>query len=341
MERKLASVQIVESVEPIEGADSIEKIRVLGWTLVARKDEFEVGDKCIYFEVDSVLPENSPVYGTDFSFLASSKYRLKAKKLRGIVSMGLAIPTPDPNMRKSPETGLYGRNWEVGEDVTAEFGVTKWEPVEALAMGDAKGTRPVYFPKTDEIRIQTIPNLFNELTDDDEYYATVKYDGTSASFFIKDGEFGVCSRNMELKESDSSRYWAMAKKYKIQEHLATCGENLCISGEICGPGIQKNRMGLKEVSLFVFDIFDIDKQEYFSYEKLAEFLHHYDIPMVKEWPIWFPCPFEKLLEQSKGKYESGYPREGIVVRSKFNRFVQCLQGRLSFKVINPDFLLKE
>ena len=56
--RKLASIQRIWNIEPIEDAHAIEKASVLGWQLVIRKGEFVIGDLCVYCEIDSVMPDN-------------------------------------------------------------------------------------------------------------------------------------------------------------------------------------------------------------------------------------------------------------------------------------------
>ena len=95
--RKLASVQYVHHITPIDGADKIECIHVLGWQCVANKGQFSVGDLCVYMEVDSFLP----VCDT-FEFLRTSSYknsenlgegfRLKTMKFKGQISQGLVQP---------------------------------------------------------------------------------------------------------------------------------------------------------------------------------------------------------------------------------------------------------
>ena len=108
--RSLASIQTIVSLEPIAGADAIEKATVLGWECVVKKDEFKVGDKIIYVEVDSVMPEKP-----EFEFLRDRKYRVRTIKLRGQVSQGLVLPI------------MYNKNtYDVGDDVTEELGVTKY-----------------------------------------------------------------------------------------------------------------------------------------------------------------------------------------------------------------------
>lgn len=386
-ERKLASVQTVLSVDPIEGADSIEKIKILGWTLVAKKGEFAPGDKCIYFEVDAILPD-LPV----FEFMRSKKFRLKAARLRGVVSMGLALP-----LSAFPE--IESRNPEVGEDLTAEIGVEKYDAEAqqfksggSFNAGNAKGDFPFFIRKTDETRIQSIPGILEEMAGQ-LCYTTVKCDGTSATFYLKDGEFGVCSRNMEImrpvpdeietvtessdiwgiwprfskinklrtdagheeiaieefvakeKRQRRSIYWTVAKKSGVEEKMREMGKNLALQGEICGPGIQKNRMELPEISLFIFSAYDIDSQQYISAENLFEICQQLGLKTVpiintnKVFPILKTV--DDLIEDARGVYDrTSNNREGIVIRPMIEKMsVWTPDNRMSFKVINEDYLL--
>ena len=88
MSRKLASIQRIVSIEPIQGADKIELAIVLGWQCVVKKDEFKVGDLCVYIEIDSIVPADNPY----FEFMKDRKYRVKTIRLRGIYSQGLVCP---------------------------------------------------------------------------------------------------------------------------------------------------------------------------------------------------------------------------------------------------------
>ena len=85
--RKLAHIETIKSIEPIIGADLIEKATILGWTIVVKKGEFKVGDKCIYIEIDSKL-KDIPC----FDFLRTRKFKIKIAKLKGVVSYGIVFP---------------------------------------------------------------------------------------------------------------------------------------------------------------------------------------------------------------------------------------------------------
>lgn len=329
MERKLVTLQFVDSVEPIKDADFIERIKVLGWTLVASKGDFKPGDMCVFFEIDSVLPETNP----DFAFMEKHKFRVRTMKLRGVVSQGLAMPI---SILDSSDF-LYSP--KVGEDMTKVLGVEKYEPPAKLR-GLVRGSFPFYVPKTDEIRIQSIPEVLDELKGE-SIVITLKVDGTSMTAVSKDGEFHVCSRNLSMKEEEDSVYWRMANKYLLKE--ITEIEGIAIQGEIVGPGIQKNRLGLKTHDFLVFNVYNVERQSYLNHHDTALFClinNLKQVPLVQYVPE-FNYSQEELLELAKGKYaDTDNNREGIVVRPLAEMHSEILRGRLSFKVINNDYLLK-
>lgn len=95
--RKLASIRVIDDVEPIIGADAIEVVTLGGWKVVTKKNEFSKGDLCVYFEIDSFLPAGVPAW--QFLVDKSSRefegvvgHRLRTIKLRGAVSQGFVLP---------------------------------------------------------------------------------------------------------------------------------------------------------------------------------------------------------------------------------------------------------
>ena len=180
--RKLASIQRIISIEPIPDADMIVKATVLGWQLVIKKDELKQGDLCVYVEIDSILPERDV-----FEFLRNKQFRIKTVRLRGQVSQGICFP-----LNILPEGLLI----EEGADMTGSLGIAKYEPpVPACLNGIMKGDFPSFIPKTDETRVQVLQTLLDE-HEGKPCYVSEKLDGSSATYYIKYGVFGVCSRNM-------------------------------------------------------------------------------------------------------------------------------------------------
>jgi len=134
--RKLASIQVIKELHPIEGADKIEVAKVLGWQLIVKKGEFSVGDRVVYIEIDSVLPDKP-----QFEFFRARGTRVRTIRLRGVVSQGLCLPLsilpPIDNMALNE-----------GVDVTNILEIEKYEPpIPACLTGVVKGKFPSFIPQ--------------------------------------------------------------------------------------------------------------------------------------------------------------------------------------------------
>ena len=275
---------------------------------------------CVYIEIDTVVPEKP-----EFEFLRKNNFRIRTVTLRGQISQGLALPL----------SVLPTGDYKIGDDVTNILEITHYTKPIPVGMGDVmrQAGLPFNIPQTDERMLQSIPDILTELMGLVVYIST-KLDGTSATYAIKDKDYHVCSRGNSWFEDDKSLYWNVSKMYNIQDKLLSMGKNLAIQGEICGPGIQKNRLDLKHHDLFVFDVFDIDKYEYFGYDQLCEFCQHLGFIMVPvECVLVFDYNLPELIYMAKGNYKSGKKKEGIVIRAINNNVI----GRLSFKVLNNDY----
>lgn len=353
--RKLATIQKVESVEPIPGADRIVKIKVLGWQLVAKKDDFIPGSLCVYCEVDSVLPERP-----EFEFLREKKFRIKTIRMKGVVSQGIAFPLEILNEYDwmCIKDQYYNRKNEhiIGTDVTEKLGIIKYElPLPPGNSGNVKGTFPKHIvPETDEIRVQSIPKILEEIRGK-KVVATEKADGTSYTGLHWESEVRVCSRHQELKEGDEDVYWRITHKLgiadKLKKYYTDHGVNLAIQGEICGKGINKNRLGLKEDELFVFNVWNIDEQRYYDFEDFQNICQELELKTVRILCFHDDLNYtiEELVERVKGKYPgTNNNREGAVIRPVIESHSETianyspeLRGRMSFKVINVEYQLKE
>ncbi len=345
MQRKLASVQRVLEIHPIANADAIELVRINGWQCVTRKGEFSVGDLGLYFEIDSIPPDAEL-----FRFLwqpkqkleetlspepvaRPEKYRIRTMRLRGALSQGLFMPVSQFDLDDITE----------GEDVTERLGVGKYEPPAPTGMGDFRASFPAFLLKTDEMRVQSVPAVLDELRGQ-AYVATMKYDGTSATYCIdpRDGQFHACGRNFSVRPGENI-YWQMASKYDLEAKLRSAS-HLAIQGEIVGPGIQKNPLALKEKSLFAFNVFNIREAHYLGHDESRRVLDGFELPAVQviEEGESFDHSLESLLSLAEGKYPSTKnEREGIVIRPRGERPSLTLCGRLSFKAISNRYLLKE
>ncbi|MBN9520029.1 RNA ligase (ATP) [bacterium] len=349
--RKFASIQTVNAVEPVPNADAIERVRVLGWWVVSKKGEYRPGDRVVYCEIDSLLPER-PV----FEFLRASSFkpaqtdtvtgdatpagfRIKTVRLRGQVSQGICFP-----LSVLPD----GTPADDGADVTAVLGVRKWEPPPPAGLaGRVKGPFPGFLSKTDETRVQVLETVLARHRGR-PFVVTEKLDGTSFTAFRRAGEFGVCSRNLWLDETDESNGLArLARGLALDDRLRALrdrlGADVAVQAEVIGPGVQKNKYGLKEVTLRVFSVLDLDATRLVDHAAALDALATVGLlPVPQLGAFVLDHTVDQLVAFAEGTsvLNPAVQREGVVLRPAVEEYDPDLGGRLSFKVINPKFLLK-
>lgn len=340
--RQLATIQRIIDITDIENADNICRAQVLGWGVVIKRDDFNVGDLVCFFEIDSVLPPSEK-----YAFLEKTNWRVKSCRLRGCLSQGLVLPLsilPETIFSTSGDAVFVNvENLQEGDDVTDALGIIKYEPpVSASLGGQIKGNFPGFLHKTDTDRIQSNTRLLHQYIGV-TFIAHEKLDGSSMTVYYRDGEFGVCSRNLDIKESDDNSFWQVAKKYDLPNKLAALG-NYSIQGELIGPGVQKNKYALKELDFRVFDVFDIDKGEYVPTDlgkTIAAELGLTWCPYITEYTFTENTTVDELLGLAEGKsaLNPNQEREGLVFRPQ-DEMNDTRMGRLAFKTISNKFLLK-
>jgi len=327
----LATIQKIKSIRPHDNAETLELADVLAWQTVVKKGEFKPGDLVIYVAIDTTLPEKP-----EFEFLRNKHFRIKPIRLRGQESAGICFPLSILG------TSIDLRSIVEGLDVTEVLNIRHYEkPLPAELAGQAHGGLPGFLIMTDELSLRSYPDALPELWGR-PYYITRKDDGASGTFFIKGGEFGVCSRRIHLKESETNGFWRMARKYNIENAIRTAFPNMdmAIQGECVGPGIQSNHLGLTEMELHVFNLFDIKTRQYASYEKLAQFCKDFSLTMVTTITdgAAFGYSIEDLVKlASEQKYPNESPAEGIVIRPKEGFTSIILKKAWSGKILNPLF----
>lgn len=342
MLRKLASVQRVLEIVPIVGADAIEAARINGWQCVVKKGAFAVGDAGVFFEIDAVPPD-----APEYRFLWTQKgaepaegtrpsnFRIRTRTMRGCLSQGLLLTLAEAGL----DAGLAD-----GDDVTERLGVTKYEPVIPMGAAELRGAFPSAVPKTDEMRVQSVPAVLDELRGL-PYVATLKCDGTSATYLVDpdDGTFHACARNWSITEGQNS-YWVIARRHGLEEKLRARGGRYALQGEICGPAVQKNPLGLRELRLFVFSVRDLTTGRYVSDAEMRALCAEMEldcVPVVEAGEA-FAYDQAALLQLAEGLYPgTKNQREGIVIRPREEVFSPTLGARLSFKAISNRYLLAE
>lgn len=318
------TIEIVKSVAPLENSDNLDLIKVLGYQSITRRGTFKEGDFCIWHHPDTVVDLSIPCY----AFLKDA--RIRTIKLRGTYSTGLALPISDllEDKLSCPVEGT---------DVTSIMGATRYSKgLPKQIHAQAKGSFPAFLIKTDELNLKSHPRLFKEMeekTTECGVYITGKMDGTSITYYVKDGVFGICSRNLELKPGFESVAGAYAIKHEIEEKLKMTGINIAIQGELIGPGIQGNRHKLIDVEFRMFNQFDIDKQKYLTIWEMLYGPYRVDVKSVD-------CIYTghlPSLEDLGQMANSLVDYEGIVVRPNESLYSEYAHRMLSGKIISEKW----
>lgn len=348
--RKLASIRRIDNLKPIEGADAIECAAIGGWSVVVKKGEFAVGELAVYFEIDSWIPtELAPFLSKGKEpreFEGVKGERLRTVKLRGQLSQGLLVPIEILRSKVGgPDFEFIGDCEDM--DVTELLGIKKWEkPMNAQLAGMARGNFPSLIPKTDQERAQ---NLVKEIVAANEkgtqFEITEKLEGSSMTVYRLRGEFGVCSRNMDLKETEGNTFWQVAREDDINAKMIAVDEHwdFAIQGELIGPGIQGNIYNLSKPEFRVFDVYDIQAGEYLDPPARRALIDHMGlrhVPVLASHATLYDTlgitDMPQLLKYAEGKSVMGLigcEREGVVFKE--------VRGGFTFKAISNKYLLGE
>lgn len=318
---ELAYIGQVTHIYPIPGADFIESLEVVcgpggRWRGTAKKGDFDPGDRCEVYLQDALLPQSER-----FAFLEARHWRIRMVRLKGVPSECLIMPLTDTTA-----------SLEVGVDITDLAGVTKYEkPLSANIGGDILGHFPSFVPKTDEPNFQRAPDLVAALQGR-PFYATLKADGSSGTvFWDSDGTVHACSRNFELKERPDTAVWQLVARYNLAQQRLP----LALQFEIVGPGVQKNRLGLKELELRLFNVWHIEQRRYLDFADMLAVARSLGLPVVDLVEVGEAFTLrddEALRRYAERSYPNGATAEGVVIRP--TQEMQVDGERLSFKVIN-------
>eukprot|EP01064_Diplonema_japonicum_P037771 TRINITY_DN8964_c0_g4_i1.p1 TRINITY_DN8964_c0_g4~~TRINITY_DN8964_c0_g4_i1.p1 ORF type:complete len:365 (+),score=50.76 TRINITY_DN8964_c0_g4_i1:51-1097(+) len=330
--RCLGTVDVIRELREHPGADRLELAEVRGWQVIVGKGEYKQGDRVVYLEVDSIIPEKLLEGRKEHEIMKNKRFRVKTIKLRGEISQGLILPCellPDPNV-------------EIGTDVTTTLGLAKYEP----PMTDNTkfpGTRqlgdfPKEVPKTDLKRVQNIVDLVPKL-EGRIFTVSEKIDGASMTVLIADGVFKVCSKNTHT--SAESKYGLTAENLKIEEKMRSAKiEHLALQGELVGPTVSGNRYRLKDLTIRFFAVYHTVDKTYLPTLRAIELVESLGLNWV---PVLKPsfsmplCTYTDLVSMADGKSTlSSNLREGLV----FVADPQDGRGRVSFKAISNEYLLK-
>ena len=389
-QRELAYVVNIDRIEPIVGSDNCEAAVVGGWRVMTRKGTFQAGDKAVYFEIDSKVPETET-----FAFLAPKHYKVKTQKYtfggKGLmISQGLLMSFEDFGWDiNAYEVGdflteILGVKYSVVEDNKRKASVDKYKRMAQrhaklfktnklvqwlyartwgkkllfLFLGNKRDKKAAFWPnwvvKTDEERVQNLPQLFPP--DDTEWFVTEKVDGTSTTFTMKrlkrnKYEFYVCSRNVcfdkpEKEEKlfyETNVYTEMAIKYNAEGVLKNMLEThsefefVTIQGETYGKSVQQRDYHMDNVNFKAFNLifgYKDGTTKRLNPREMTEILTNtYNIPCVPILDEHFKLPnsIDEMVAYADGdSIIDGDYREGVVLRTA--------DGVNSFKAVSNYYL---
>jgi RNA ligase (TIGR02306 family) len=337
--RKMATIRRINAIDPIAGADAIEVATVDGWKVVIKKGEFKVGDRAVYCEIDCWIPTKLAPFLSKGKepreYMGVKGERLRTVKLRGQLSQGLLLNLDD--------VLSFTNSFKDGDDVSEVLNIGKWEmQVPAQLAGQVKGNFPTAIPKTDQERVQNLIEEINlAVILGHQFEVTEKLEGSSMTVYLIDGEFGVCSRNLDLKETEGNAFWSTARKDRIEEKLRNNGiNNIAIQGELVGPGVQGNIYKLIKPEFRVFDVYDIENGCYLNPDirrKLIKDLDLLHVPVLLVDKDLGVGSIDEILQWAEGLSVmgdiTGPQREGLVFKQT--------NGGMTFKAVSNSYLIGE
>ena len=325
------NVEVVrlDQSEKHPNADSLSITHIFGgYPVVYRTENFKQGDKLVYIPIDSLVPLSD----SRFAFLSEDEgkktFRIKAKKLRGIFSMGMLVPADE--------------EWEIGENVQEKLGIVKWEPPPpkqfrgSFGPSDQEsdpGVIPMY---TDLDSLRKYKSVF---ADGEEVILTEKIHGANARFVWSDDRLWVGSHKQFKKENENNAWWKIAKQYNLGEILNK-NPDVAIYGEMYGT-VQDLRYGAAPGDLMfaAFDVMDAKTGRYYKYDDFKKFCDDNKIPTA---PELYRGPWsDDLKAMANGKSTiADHVREGFVARSVDERWNDRV-GRVVLKLVGQDYLLRK
>ena len=325
---------------PHPNADRIELCQIGDFQSIVQKRTLNDGDVVAYIPEASIVPDGLlEQLGLTGKLSGKARNRVKAIKLRGVLSQGLIYPMPDK---------------KVGEDVTEELGVIKYQP--AIPQQLKGRTLGAMYGKTLTYPIKNIKLFPNELTEDDTVVITEKLHGTWCCLgYYEDVPIvtskGLSGKGIVLDPEDDNVYSNAWNKYQtlvqaVKNDLND--ETFYVLGEIYGRGIQDLQYNTMNPGFRVFDIY-VGKPNQGRYLELSEVFHLLQLTYSQEEselihvPVLYHGPYNKeiLLEYTNGQSTlGGNIREGVVVRTSPER-LDSKNNRAIYKSISEDYLLRK
>ena len=377
--RALAYVVTIDEIKPIEGYDRVEYARTNGWwVIISKSDNLQVGDKCVYFEVDSKVNADDE----RFAFLEKRNYKIKTQKMCKVISQGLLMP-----VSMFPEIGDVDVNTDVTDILKVVYSVeednvrkngdpnakykamasrrpnifkkpwARWmmrrvwgRKVMFFFFGKKKDNPrgfPTFVSKTDEERVENQPW---RIGDGQTYLCTEKLDGTSCTYALERKgrnkfEFYVCSRNVRQADEkqecyhDHNIYWDLAFKYNIEQHLKDFLNQHKLCDWVC---IQGEGVGSVQGNPL-----KLDEDDLYVFNFKDSYVGRWPSDMgcneIEKWGMkWVPILGEVQMPDTMEELKELATGKSVVNPNVMREGLvyRSLDGRDSFKNVSREYLLK-
>lgn len=354
----------LDAVNPIANADAIEVAHVGGYRAVVRKGQFKAGDLAIYIPEAAVLPERLiEVLGLTGKLAGSQHNRVKATKLRGVLSQGLVIPTTVwVRLHGDNETDWNGI-YEDELDIAEAFSIVKYEPpIPAHLAGEVYNAG---LNKTLAFDVENIKKFPGVLLEGEQVVMTEKLHGSCSFCSFVDGETLVYSKGLggerglcfklDAPANDNNLYVKTFRQLGLLDTVQRLSgwfrAPVTLLGEVLG--CQDLKYGIKngEVGFRLFDLW-VGYPPRFGHDTEGRFLNDAEIDLVcqtygiERVPVVYRGPFSQdVLETvTTGKEtvtgKELHIREGVVVKPTVERSSEGL-GRVMLKSVSADYLCRK
>lgn len=304
--------------EPHPNADSLSIVRVFdGYTVCVKTADWAGRPLGAYIPPDSVVDSSRP----EFAFLAGHN-RIKVKRLRGVVSMGLLIPAPE--------------GAELGDDVAEQLGVTHYEPpTPTTAGGECEPAPPGYHPEYD---VDTLRRYAHVFTPGEPVFVTEKIHGGNVRYCWSEGRMRAGSRTTWKKYDPANVFWLALSRHP--EIVAFCEKHpeITVYGEVYG-WMQDLRYGARKGGDVWIAVFDLLAPSGWIPPREARAMAP-DLPWVPTFSEDMPFDLRLILSLAEGQSlipGADHIREGVVVKPLLERTHPEI-GRVCLKVVGNGYL---
>lgn len=296
-----------------------------GYPVIFRTGEFQTGDLAVYIPVDSIVPDEP-----QWAFLKGHR-RIKAKKLRGVFSMGMLTKLPEGSFQE-------------GDNLQELLKIEKWDPfvyTKRMFTGQSISSPQAFPVYTDLDSLRKFSRL---IVENEEVILTEKIHGANARYGWHDGQFWAGSHRhfkkpIHLEGLAPDMWWKAALELNLEEKMKSRPE-LGFYGEVYGQ-VQDLKYGLTGLDVRFFDILDLKTQKYLDYDDAQKIFDELGLKTV---PVLYRGPWtnelRSLAEGMSTLPDAYHVREGFVLRPVKERHdLRC--GRVILKFVGEGYLLRK